>query len=82
MIKESKIKVLDTKNNKSMINANVEIINEESVRGNVEVKIYKPSLNKTKGATLELRKLSGHEFDHVESLKDIIKYILNEFVNG
>ena len=52
-IDDGTVKVLDVTNNKSMLNAIIEISPNGGSKGNVEIKIYNPSLNKKKGATLE-----------------------------
>jgi hypothetical protein len=59
-----------------MINAVVEV--GDSAKGNVELKVYNPSLSKKKGATIEMRKVSDFEYCHVEQLRNIIIQILSE----
>ena len=68
--------------NKSMVNAIVEVTNDDLVKGNVELKVYNPSLNRTKGATIEMRKMSGFEYTHVELLKCIVTAFLDGFIDG
>ena len=81
-IDDGTVKVLDVTNNKSMLNAIIEISPNGGNKGNVEIKIYNPSLNKKKGATLELRKMSGFEYSHVESLKNFITSVLDGLIAG
>ena len=57
------MKILDASHNKAMINAIVEVSTKNEVeKGNVELKIYNPSLNKKKGATIEMRKVLDFEY--------------------
>ena len=56
-----------------MTNAIVEVeITSENI-ANVEMKVYEPSSKTNKAATIELRKLPGSEYEHVEKLKDILR---------
>ena len=41
-----------------------------------------PSLNKKKGATIELRKMSDVEYSFVEKLKAILTCLLDGFLSG
>ena len=61
-----KIKVADASHKKGMINAIVEVGVGETEIGNVEMKVYDPSLDKKKGATVELRKMSDSDYNYVE----------------
>ena len=80
---EGNIKVLDVTNNKAMVNAIVEIQEKKGGnKGNVELKIYNPSLNKKKGATLELRKMSSFDHSYVEFLRNAITKLLDGFISG
>ena len=63
-----KIKVLDAPQKQGMVNPIVEVI-EKLGKGNVEVKVYNPSLNKKKGATIEIRKRPEYDFSFVEKSK-------------
>ena len=81
-IEKRKIKFLDVTQKNAMVSAIVEVSDVGGVKGNVEFKIYNPSTNKKKGATLELRKMSGHEYNHVQILKDIIILLLDGFILG
>ena len=49
----AQIRILDVTNNKAMMNAIVEV-SEEGTKGNVELKIYIPSVHRKKGATIEM----------------------------
>ena len=76
---EGNIKVLDVTNNKAMVNAIVEIQEKKGGnKGNVELKIYNPSLNKKKGATLELRKMSSFDHSYVEFLRRVVGSITSK----
>ena len=77
-----KIKILDVTKNKAMINAIVEVCGTGDNKGNVELKVYNPSLNKKKGATLELRKMSDFEYSFVKKLKTVITALLDRFITG
>ena len=77
-----KMKVLDASRNKAMLNAMVEVGTSDSLnRGNIELKVHNASLDKKKGATLEIRKISDSEYFHVEKLRDIIVCLLDNFLN-
>ena len=79
--KEGKMKILDASHNKGMINAIVEVNVIENELGNVEMKFYDPSLDKKKGATVELRKMSDFDYSHVEKLKSIVTCLLDKFLS-
>ena len=74
-----RFKVLDTSRPPGFINATVEVENGDD-KGNVDIKVYNPSLNKKKGATIEIRKLSDFDFKHVEILRDIITSLLDKYL--
>ena len=76
------ISVLESSSTKSVTVVTVEIKSTDSKRGRVEFKIYHPSQNKKKGATLEMRKMPDFEFDSVLDLKDIVVEILDRFISG
>ena len=65
-----------------MVNAILEVSKDGIEKGNVELKVYNPSNNKKKGATIELRKMSGHDYSHVESLRNMIEAILDGLLSG
>ena len=54
----------------------------EKSKGNAEMKIYTPSSKKNKGATIELRKITGFDYSFVDSLKNITVNILEGLVAG
>ena len=74
-----KIKVLDAPQKQGMVNPIVEVI-EKLGKGNVEVKVYNPSLNKKKGATIEIRKRPEYDFSFVEKVKNIITNLLDGYL--
>ena len=46
------------------VNVILEIAEDGIEKGNVEQKVYNPRNNKKKGATRELRKMSGHDYSY------------------
>ena len=50
--------------------------------GNAELKVYNLSISKRKGATIEIRKLSDYEYEHVETLRNIVICLLDSFIDG
>ena len=56
-----RFKVLDASRPTGMIYATVEVENEDE-KGNVNLKVYNPSQNKKKGATIEIRKISDSDY--------------------
>ena len=79
--KEGKIKIIEASRGKGMLNAIVEVNMDDIDIGNVEMKIYDPSVDKKKGATIELRKLSDSDFEHVDKLKSIVCSLLDKSLN-
>ena len=67
-IEQSNMKIVDATLNKAMLNAIIEV-SKGATKGNVELKIYNPSVKKKKGATVEMRKTPGFEYSHVELLR-------------
>ena len=76
---DGKIKVLDAPQKQGMVNPIVELI-DKSEKGNVEIKVYNPSLNKKKGATIELRKRPNYDFSLVEKVKNIVTNLLDGYL--
>ena len=82
-VAEGTMKMLDVTHKKAMVIAIVEVSSKGgSNKGNAELKVHNPSVNKKKGATIELRKISGFEYDHVDKLKCIITTILDGIIAG
>ena len=81
-INDTQMRILDVTNNKAMTNAIVEVSEEGGTKGNVELKIYIPSVHRKKGATIEMRKMSGFEYSHVKILKKIVTILLDGFISG
>ena len=75
-------KILGVKDVRGILNSIVEVSENGKDKGNVELKVYNPSVNKKKGATIELRKISGFEYSHVEILKRMITTLLDGFIAG
>ena len=57
-IQDISIRVLDVRIKPSVRDAVIEV-SKDKIKGQAEVKIYKPSVKKKKGASIELRKSSG-----------------------
>ena len=76
-----KLNVLDVKSLPVMKVAIVEVSKSDKSRVNVELKVYKPSVKKNKGASLEMRKLSGYDFEHVRVLRETIEHYLDDYIN-
>ena len=72
-----KMKVLDASQKQGFINATIEVHDKNGDKGNVDLKVYNPSLNKKKGATIEIRKISDSEYKYVEILKEHITKVLD-----
>ena len=81
-VMENKVKILHVTLFKAMVNAIVEVTTKGDGKGNVELKVYNPSNNKKKGATIEMRKMSGYEYDHVLVLKNIVTILLDGLILG
>ena len=76
-----KLTVNDKVKTSSLLNANVTITTLENVEGNAEIKIYKPS-DKRHKATIEIRKLTGYNYDSVEMVEDLVTTMLDNFTAG
>ena len=76
------MRILDVTYNKAMTNAIIEVSSLGETKGNVELKIHRPSVHKKKGATIEMRKMSGFDYDHVLILRNIITSLLDLFIIG
>ena len=80
--KRGKLKFLNVISTKSIIDTTVQVTSQEGVRGNVQLKSYFPSNSKKKGASTELRKLSGYDYDQVVVLKAMVINFLDKFISG
>ena len=78
--KEGKLKFLDVSRGRGMVNGIVEVSVDCLEKGEVEIKVYDPSLDKKKGATIELRKVSDFDYIYVEKVKDIITSLIDNFL--
>ena len=65
---EVKLKVTDKVKTNTVLNAKVTITSADDLEGQVEIKIHKPS-DKRHKATIEIRKLTGHNYDAVERVQ-------------
>ena len=82
VLSNGKFKVVELPIKKAMTNALVELEASDGTEGNVEMKIYEPSLKKNKGATIELRTVTGSQYVHVEKLRDILIKLLDNLIAG
>ena len=78
---DSMLTVTDKVKTNTILNAKVTLTSAQNIEGQVELKIHKPS-DKRHKATIEIRKLTGHTFDTVESVKDVITNMLDNFTAG
>ena len=76
---ESEIKVVEVTNNKALFVAIVEVGGKDKDMGNVEIKVHAPG---KKGATIELRKMSGFDYAYVELLKSMMIVFIDRFIAG
>ena len=76
-----KFTVNDKVKTSSLLNAKVTILTKDKMEGQVEIKFHKPSDRRQK-ATIEIRKLNGHEYEAVEYVKDLITNLLDKFTTG
>ena len=60
-----KMKVLDASQKQGFISGTIEVHDKDDDKGNVDLKVYNPSLNNKKGATIELRKMLDFEYKYV-----------------
>ena len=82
VLSNGKLKVVNLPVKKAMTNAIIEVeLSPENI-ANVEMKVYEQSTKKNKGATIELRKLPGSEYEHVERLKVILEKLLDDIIEG
>ena len=77
--KSGDVRVLDTTNEKGLFVATIEVCDIKTPKGQAQLKIHAPG---KKGASIELRKLSGYEYMHVEVLKSVITTFLDGFIDG
>ena len=56
-------------------------VTEVKEEGQVEIKIHKPCY-KRKKATIEIRRLTGHEYDVVEKVQNIITTMIDDYTYG
>ena len=82
VVKDIKMKVLNVNASKSMVIAIVEVSDGGTQKGNVEIKVHAASMGKKKGATLELRKMSGFEYLYVQKIRNVIATLLDGFISG
>ena len=64
--------VQDVEDKKGFIQISLEVFNSLNEQGNVDLKIYAPSSQKKKGATIEMRKYPGFDYFFVENVLSII----------
>ena len=78
---EDKLTVTDKVKTNTLLNAKVTLTSKDNIEGQVELKIHKPS-DKRQRATIEIRKLTGFEFDTVEKVKELLTNMLDQFAVG
>ena len=78
---DKKITVTDKVKTGLIINEKVTLQTKDDQEGQVEIKIHKPS-DKRKKATIEIRRLTGHEYDVVEKVQNIITTMIDEYTSG
>ena len=81
-VESGSMRILDATLNKAMVNAIVEVTVCGSIKGNVELKVYNPSVVKKKGATIEMRKVTDFGYENVVYLKDMICNVLDGLIAG
>ena len=74
------LRVLDVKNIPAVKTAIIEVSYNGKARGNAELKIYRPSIKKKKGATIEMRKSAGYDYEQVDILRNIVVHFLDKFM--
>ena len=76
-----KFKIAQASKKKGVVNCTVILNSENEDTGKADLKVYEPSKNKKKGATIEIRKISDFEFSYVEKLSQMIAFLLDQFLN-
>ena len=61
-----------------ILNAKVTLQTKVDQKGQVEINIHKPS-DKRKKATIEIRRLTGHEYDVKEKVQNIITTMIYDY---
>ena len=74
------LRVLDVKNIPAVKTAVIEVSSNGKNRGNAELKVYRPSVHKKKGASIEMRKSAGFDYKQVDILRNIVVYFLDQFM--
>ena len=73
--------VTDKVKTNTILNAKVTITTKDDYEGQAEIKIHEPS-DKRRQATIEIRKLTGYEYDSVEKVKELLTNMLDNFTLG
>ena len=73
------IKVQNVTNDRGLFVAIIEVKDKKGKKGHVELKVHSPG---KKGATIEMRKMSGFEYVYVELLKSMITMFLDGLIDG
>ena len=50
-------------------------------QGDVELKVYDTNMDKRKGATIEIRKTSGSDYEYVDKLKEAVTCIIDKYLS-
>ena len=73
------MKIVNVTNNRGLFVVIIEVKDEKNQKGHVELKLHASG---KKGATTELKKMSGVEYFYVELLKSMITMFLDGFIEG
>ena len=73
------IKIQNVTNDRGLFVAIIEVKDKKGQKGHVELKVHSPG---KKGATIEMRKMSGFEYVYVELLKSMITMFLDGLIDG
>ena len=76
-----KLTITDKVKTNAIFNAKITLTAGEDFEGQVEIKIHKPSDKRCK-ATIDIRKLSGSDFEAFEKAKTVVIDMLDDFMNG
>ena len=81
-VSKNKMKIVDVAITPAMCTAIVQVNLNSDDEGNAELKLYKPSVHKRKGATIELRKMNDSDYTHILVLKEMIVSLLDDLISG
>ena len=73
------MKIVNVTNDRGLFVVIIEVKDQKNQKGHVELKLHASG---KKGATTELKKMSGVEYFYVELLKSMITMFLDGFIEG